>query len=370
MNRYGFTILIRMAQKELYHIARDWQTLGILLGLPVFMMFLFGYALNSDVEDSPIAVIDASGTHESRELIAALDQSSLLQVIGSWPAGTQPQQLFRSFRVRAVAMIPADFAECLANDEPQIQVQVDGSDPSTGAIILNALQPLVQTRIMKIAEHPQPLPIKSHKTVLYNPGERSSLFFVPGLMATILIIICALMTSITITREKETGTLDNLLVSPASPLFVLLGKLLPYFAIAAIDGVLIMAIGYLAFGVVLQGSVGLLVITTMLYLLVSLSIGLLVSTIAKQQQHAMMMVLGMTMMPTMMLSGFVFPISSMPYYLQVIAHLIPATWYLQAVRGIVLKGIGLPELWTHLVVLTAQFFVLLFVSVKKFKLQR
>jgi len=370
MNRYTFVILLRMAQKEFRHIMRDWQTLGILLALPAFMMFLFGYALNSDVQDSPIAIIDASQSHESRELIASIDQSTLLRVEGIWPAGTDVLQLFRSHRVRAVAQIPTDFSATLANSESQVQVLVDGSDPSTGTIIRNALQPLFQNRMLKITGISPPAPLKIHTQVLYNPDERSSLFFVPGLMATILIIICALMTSITITREKETGTLDNLLVSPASPLLVLLGKLLPFFAIASVDGVLILGIGYLAFGVVVQGSLGLLTFSTVLYLLVSLSIGLLVSTIARTQQHAMMMVLGLTMMPTMLLSGFVFSISSMPLYLQAIAQIVPATWYLQIVRGIVLKGIGLAELWQPMLILAAQFALLMVISVRKFQLQR
>lgn len=368
--RYAWVILLRVAQKEFRHITRDWQTLGILLGLPVFMMFLFGYALNSEVQDAPVAVVDGSRSPQSRALTEAMERSSLLRVAGVWPAGTDARMLFRVHRVRAVVVLPVAFATDLVNRQAQVQILIDGSDPSTGTIVRNAVPGLFQTRILKIAGVEAPSLLEPRVRLLYNPEERSALFFVPGLMATILIIICALMTCITITREKETGTLDNLLVSPASPLLVLLGKMLPFFLIAAVDGVLIMGVGYWAFGVVVQGSLLLLTGATMLYLLVSLSIGLLVSTVAREQQHAMMMVLGITMMPTMLLSGFVFPVDSMPVYLQAVAHVVPATWYLRVVRGIVLKGLGLSGLWLPLSVLAVQFILLIVAAVRKFELQR
>lgn len=370
-NRLLFiSVLLRVAQKEFRHIVRDWQTLGILLGLPVFMMFFFGYALNSDVQDAPVAVIDGSGSPQSVQVIESVERSSLLSVTSVHRSGSDPVEIFMRERVRAVVVIPPDFAVALERGSAQVQILIDGSDPNTGTIIRNAIPGLFQKKILEVAGLQAPVLVESRLQMLFNPQQRSALFFVPGLMATILIIICALMTSITITREKETGTLDNLLVSPASPVSVLLGKMLPFFAIASFDGVLIMTVGRWVFDVETQGSLAFLAAATVVYLLVSLAIGLLVSTLAQKQQHAMMMVLGVTMMPTMMLSGFVFPIDSMPRYLQVFALFVPATWYLEIVRGVVLKGLGFVDLRLPLLVLTGQFLLLLGIAVRKFQVQR
>ena len=215
----------------------------------------------------------------------------------------------------------------------------------------------------------QPKVIDLRSLVLYNPDQRSALFFVPGLMAVILLMISALLTSVAIAREKELGTMGQLLVSPLHPLEIIIGKLIPYIFLAAADGLLILFVGRYIFGVEIQGNFGFLALCSLIYIFTSLSIGLLISTIAKRQQHAMFMAMGVTLMPTVLLSGFIFPIISMPLPLQIISRIIPATYFLEIVRGIILKGVGLHELWLPLLVLSMQGVVLMAISIRKFKVK-
>ena len=250
-----------------------------------------------------------------------------------------------------------------------MQIIVDGSDPSVGSRMRGAVEGAVQKTLMDYLGIEPPHILDQRSVVLYNPEQRSAMFFVPGLMAVILLMISALLTSIAITREKETGTMGQLLITPLRPGEIIAGKLLPYVVLASLDGLLILTVGRLIFGVQVSGSWALLAICSLIYVFTALSIGLLVSTIAKRQHHAMMMALGATMMPTVILSGLIFPVSSMPIFLQVIAHIVPATYYLQIVRGIILKGIGLRELWQPLLVLGFEGILLFGLSIRKFRVK-
>jgi ABC-2 type transport system permease protein len=207
------------------------------------------------------------------------------------------------------------------------------------------------------------------KSVLYNPESKSALFFAPGLMAVILLMISALLTSLTLTREKETGTIEQLLVSPLRPAEIIVGKIIPYLLIAATDGIIIMLIGHFVFGVHCAGSYTLLVALSLLYIIVALSIGLVFSTVASTQQQAMMMVLPATMLPTIILSGFIFPLASLPPALRMVSSIVPATWYLEIIRGIVLKGIGISGLHQPVAVLGAMAVVLIAMAIRRFREQ-
>jgi ABC-2 type transport system permease protein len=215
----------------------------------------------------------------------------------------------------------------------------------------------------------QPAVVTVDQRVLYNQEQRSALYFVPGLMAVILLMISALLTALAITREKETGTLEQLLVSPLLPGEIILGKIIPYILLAFVDGALILLVGYAAFGVRVAGSLVFLAVASTVYIFTSLAIGLLVSTIAKKQQHAMLIVLPATLLPTIILSGFIFPLSSLPLFLRCISYLVPATYFLQIIRGVILKGVGLVVLWQPLAVLGAMGIFLVIVSVKKFRVR-
>ena len=356
--------------KEFLHIIRDPQTLAIVILMPVIMMFLYGYALNSDIHNAQLLVEAPVPSAASRALTSRLDASTFFSVPGSIPASADPLQPFRSGQARALLRLPPDFEASLRRPGgAALQVIVDGSDPSVGSRMRGAVEGAVQKTLMDYLDIEPPHILDQRAVVLYNPEQRSAMFFVPGLMAVILLMISALLTSIAITREKETGTMGQLLITPLRPGEIIAGKLLPYVVLASLDGLLILIVGRLIFGVQVAGNLFFLAICSLIYVFTALSIGLLVSTIAKRQHHAMMMALGATMMPTVILSGFIFPISSMPLFLQVIAHIVPATYYLQIVRGIILKGVGLRELWQPLLILGFEGLLLFGLSIRKFRIK-
>ncbi len=362
--------LAAISRKEVRHILRDWQTLVIVLIMPVMMMFLYGYALNADVRDLPVAVEAPSPSPEARQIAAKLDAGLLFEVEARAQALSDPAELFRAEGVRALFRFPAGFARDLRRPGgARVQVLVDGSDPTVGATIRNAAEPLLMDAVLDVLRVEPPRALDVRTLILYNPEQRSALFFVPGLMAVILLMISALLTSIAIAREKELGTMGQLLVSPLRPLEIMVGKLLPYIVLAALDGMLILAVGRIAFDVEVAGSYGLLAAASLAYIFTALSIGLLISTVARRQQHAMFMALGATLMPTVLLSGFIFPVDSMPLPLQALSKIIPATWFLEVVRGIILKGVGIPELWKPLLILCLEGTALMAASIRKFKVK-
>ncbi len=362
--------LLTIARKELRHIFRDWQTLVVVLVMPVMMMFLYGYALNADAKDIPCLIEDPSPSPETRAIAAKIDASSLFAVAGSVFAADDPAELFRLYQVRAIFRFPPGFARDLHRPGgAHVQALIDGSDPNMGAIIRNAADPLLLGATLDVVGMRQPRVLDLRTLILYNPEQRSALFFVPGLMAVILLMISALLTSVAIAREKELGTMGQLLVSPLRPLEIIVGKILPYLLLAAVDGFLVLAVGRLAFGVRIAGNPWFLAACSLVYIFTALSIGLLISTIAKRQQHAMFMALGATMMPTVILSGFIFPVLSMPLPLRVLSHVIPATYFLEIVRGIILKGVGLAELWKPLAALAGEGILLTAVAIRKFKVK-
>jgi ABC-2 type transport system permease protein len=358
-------------RKEFHHIFRDWQTLIIVLAMPVAMMFLYGYALDVTIRDVPVVVEDPSPSVESRAVASAIDQSELFSVVGAVRSVPDPRALFRGSGIKAVFRFSGSFAVDLqAGARPaSIQVLIDGSDQNTGTILRNAVEPFLRKAVLDELHKKLPASVVVRQTVLYNPSQKSALFFVPGLMAMILMMISALLTALAITREKELGTMEQLLVTPLAPREIIIGKLVPYVFLAAVDGILIMLVGELAFGVRVQGSTLFLAVASFIYIVAALALGLLISTVARKQIHALLVVFPITMLPTMLLSGFIFPLASLPVWLQVIASIVPATYFLQIIRGIILKGTGLMELWKPLLVLCGMAFFLMAVSIKKFKVR-
>jgi ABC-2 type transport system permease protein len=363
--------ILAIVRKEFHHIFRDWQTLIIVLAMPVVMMFLYGYALDVTVKDVPVIVVDPSPSVESAEMIAAIDKSEIFSVAGVVRVSPDPRELFRGNRVKAVFRFSSDFAKDLytTSTPAPIQVLIDGSDQNIGTIIRNVVEPFLSKAALDLKHQALPPSVVVRQTVLYNPGQKSALFFVPGLMAMILMMISALLTALAITREKELGTMEQLLVTPLAPREIVIGKLVPYVFLAAIDGILIMLVGEAVFGVRIKGSALFLSAASFVYIVVALALGLMISTIARKQIHALLVVMPLTMLPTMLLSGFIFPLASLPIWLQVIASIVPATYFLQIVRGIILKGVGFVELWRPLIVLCLMGALLMTASIKKFKVR-
>ncbi len=361
-----------LIKKEIWHILRDWQTLIIVLAMPIIMMFLYGYALDVNIKDVDVMVEDPSSSPESAELIRAIDNSSLFKVAGVLKCAAVPGDVFKKYHIKAMFRFPPSFAADLHRSlhPASIQVLIDGSDQNLGNILRNTVEPFLQKTILEILHVPVPSTITVHQAILYNPEQKSAKYFVPGLMVIILMMISAMLTSLTITREKELGTLEQMLVSPVRAHEIMIGKIAPYLLLAALDGLLILLVGYFIFDVAVNGSLLLLGMASLIYIFAALSLGLLISTVAKKQVHAMLIVLPATVMPTVLLSGFIFPLKSIPLALQVIAHIIPATYFLKIIRGIILKGVGLAELWQPMLILSGIGLFLLIVSIKKFKVKQ
>ncbi len=360
---------LAVMRKELLHILRDPQTLFIVLMMPAVMMFLYGYALDAEVDEIAIAIEDPAGTALTRHIIAGLDAGPLFRVIARERVIGDPNDYFRTSRVKAIIRFEANFTEKTIQEGTTgaVQALVDGSDPNTGTIIRNAVRPAVMNQIAAFLNQPPPDPVAIRQTVLYNPQQHSALFFVPGLMVIILTMISALLTSITLTREKEHGTLSQLRISPLRSHEIILGKLLPYVGLAGLDGILVLLIGRIVFSVSIAGNAAFLAVASVIYIILCLGIGLFISTIAPRQIHAMLGAIIVTLMPSVVLTGFVFPVSSMPHALRIVSKLIPATHYLTIVRGVMLKGVGLGRLWAPLVVISLISLALLTVSIRKFR---
>jgi len=359
-----------VAEKELRHILRDPQTLAIILIMPVMMMFLYGYALNSDVKDLRILVEDADSSPASRDLIARLDAGTFLEVAATMPWIRDPREAFRETRVHAIIRIPRGYARDLRRASgAELQILIDGSDPNLGTLLRNSSAGLLQNAALRYLNVEPPAILDIRSRIRYNPDQKSAFFFVPGLMAVILLMISALLTSIAITREKENGTLSQMLISPVKPREILLGKLMPYTLLAALAGALILTVGRVVFGVKVSGDLFTLAVGSLTYILTGLSMGLLISTVAQRQHHAMIMALSTTLMPTVLLTGFIFPVASMPLPLRILSQILPGTWFLQLVRGVILKGVGWGVIWPSLAVLSAEAVVLTGIALAKFKVK-
>ena len=333
-----------IARKEFLHIIHDPRSLVIIIVMPIIMLIMFGYALNMEIENIPLAVIDHDNSAASKELTDQFRGSSFFDVFTYTGRISEVEPLFLSRKARAILVIDQDFARNFQTRlRTDVQLLIDASDPNAAAMISNYCAGIINN-FNDANNQVLPVPFELHPRLWYNPDMKSAYFFVPGLIALILIMISALLTSITITREKELGTMEQILVSPVKPREIILGKVLPYIFLALIDGLAILLLGMLLFSIPFKGSYLLLLSLSILYILSALSLGLMISTMVKTQQVAMMIALSVTLLPTVMLSGFIFPIKSMPEILQYISYVVPARYYMIIIRGVLLKGNTLMQL--------------------------
>lgn len=356
--------IIPIIRKEFIHIRRDFRTLIIIFAMPVVQMLMFGYAINMETNNIDLTIVDRSRTPASRDLARAFEGSKYFTV--RYAESDEANDLFQQRLAKAVLLIPRDFAELLVRPQPAtVQVLIDASDANTAQVVRNYVDTVL---LSHNASRGFNAPFEISAVIKYNPTLESTHFFVPGLVALIMMMISALLTSITIAREKETGTMEQILVSPVRPFEIIVGKVVPYILLAFVDGIIILLVAYFWFNVPIAGSLVLLMFAFLLYVFVALSFGLLISTGARTQQVAMMIALIASMLPTIMLSGFIFPIASMPKPLQFITYIVPARYFLPIIRGVMLKGNTLAEIWTPLVVLAGIGALLLALSARKFKM--
>lgn len=355
--------------KEFLHILRDRRTLLVLFGMPVLQIILFGYAINTEVKEAKVAVLDQSRDVRSTSLVQALFSAHWFIRAETIHKPADIERVFKAGTAKMVVEIGPDFAKHFAEGRAQVALIADASDPNTAKIVTGyAAQMIAQWSGRFSKEHiveVMPVQYRMH----YNPEMKSVYLFVPGVITIILMLVSAMLTSISIAREKEYGTMEVMLVSPLRPGMIVLGKAMPYLVLSLLNAAFVLVVGLLLFNVPMNGSYLLLTLEGLLFILTSLSLGLLFSTIAKTQQEALMLSLFVLMMPTILLSGFIFPTSSMPWPLQALSNIIPAKHFIIILRGIMLKGNGIAVLWPQTLVLVGMCVALLGISIKQFNVR-
>ena len=351
--------LLTVARAEWTHIRRDVRSLGVILVLPVFMLLLYGYGINYDLDHIPFAVWNLDGTQVSRDLVEQFRQSRYFDLRENVLEQGQIGELLDKRQVVFVLVIPPDLSRTLGGDrEADVQFILDGSDTTRASVALGYIESALndfsgklQAQWINRQAGAMVPPFSVQPIILYNPDLRSRPFIVPGLIAIILTLLAALLTSTCIVREREWGSFESLIASPASAGEIMLGKILPYAIISFVDVGLAILVGWVVFRVAPTGSVGLLLAASAIYMIASLAIGLFFSSLAGTQQMAILFAILVTFLPTILLSGFVFPQRSMPTAVAAVGQIFPATHFLIIIRALYLKGAGLRILWPRLLVL-------------------
>ena len=348
---------------EFFHIFRDRRTMLILLGMPVLQIILFGFAITTELNHSRVAVLDPSKDAVTTRITERIDENRYFSVVKELSSASDIETVFRHDEADFVVAFTPDFDANLSTGEAGIQLVVDATDPNTGNMMAGYVQGIVG-QALQSGTQSSPI-VQTH--LLFNPQMKSAYNFVPGVMGLILMLICAMMTSISIVREKETGTMEVLLVSPIRPIFIILAKAVPYLVLSCVNLATILLLSVYVLHVPVEGSLWTLSFLSLLLIAVALSLGLLISCVV-QNQVAAMIVSGMgLMMPVMLLSGMIFPIESMPAVLQWISNIIPARWYIQAVKKVMIEGLGMAAVWHEALILSGMAALLIGLSLKKFK---
>jgi ABC-2 type transport system permease protein len=362
---------LSFVKKEFFHIFRDKRTLTILFGMPVIQIILFGFSITNEIRNAEIAILDHSKDAATRQITDQLLASGYFRLNSLLQSESQIEQAFRQGEIKLAVIFEQDFQKKLLKEgSSSIQLIADATDPNTASTLSNYVSAIVRDyQQSQQLGQVRTVAIQPTLRMLYNPELEGTYMFVPGLITVILLLIGAMMTSITIAREKEAGTMELLLVSPLRPAVIILGKSIPYIVLALINAVTILVIGATVFGMPLQGNLGLLMGEILLYILLSLSLGILISTISNTQQTALLFSLMGLMLPTIILSGFIFPIESMPVPLQWISNIIPAKWFIIVIRNVMLKGSGFASVAFETAVLAGMTCFLLGLSIVKFNIR-
>jgi ABC-2 type transport system permease protein len=369
--------ILPIVRKEFRQIRRDKRILGVLLFIPALMLVTFGYALTFDVKHTSMAIFDQDRTKTSREFAQLFFISEYFDRVWNLSSEHEIDRLLDGEHSRVVVIIPKGFSESLVMGRgAAVQVLVDGANSNAAATVLGYVGTIIQqyslhviaSASMRVGGRTMSLPIDYQPRVWYNPELESAKFLVPGLIAFILMVTAVISTAMAVVREREHGTMEQIMVSPVRPIELILGKTIPYTIISFIATVAILTAGYFLFGVTIKGSLLLLFVVTLVFLVGALGLGLLISTLVETQQLAFMIAVILSMLPTFILSGFVFPIRNMPPVIQAITYIIPARYFLVALRAIILKGAGLSAFWDQLLLLTI--YAVAMLSVSSLRLRR
>jgi ABC-2 type transport system permease protein len=361
--------LIAILQKEFIHIFRDPRSLVIIFLWPILMVFIYGYAITFDIKEIRLGLLDEDRSTASRDFVRKLTSSGCFKITQFFPdrEGIEAGMLERLFT--AVLVIPKDFGRHLRTDrEIPIQLLVDGSNANSATVAINYIRSFCALQTLELNAGTIQMPLSVEPRVWYNPDLKSAHFIVPGLVAVVMMMICALLTSVTLVRERETGTLEQILVSPIRSFEMVAGKVMPYILLALLDSAMVIVFSILVFRVPFRGSAPFLLLASLAYVYCALSIGVLISSRAKTQQVAMMAAMVTTFLPSFLLSGFIFPIASLPIVLQAITYLVPARYFLIIIRNVMLKGVGLAALVKPFLFLVGFGTFVMAASVRRFKI--
>ena len=359
---------VAFVKKEFFHILRDKRTILILLGMPVMQIILFGFAITTEVKNIKVAVLAPINDEMTRRLVEQIDASEFFTVTKRLSSPDEIDKAFQEGTADFVIVFSPHFEGNLFSIEgSQIQLITDGTDTNTATAVAMYASNIIRSFMADLFPGMTTSGIQPAMRMLYNPQMKSAYTFVPGVMGLIMILICAMMTSISIVREKENGTMEVLLVSPVRPIYIILSKMVPYFVLSCVSFAMILILSVFLLGVPLAGSLTALCLLSLLYIVVSLSLGLLISTVANTQITAMLFSGMVLMMPVIFLSGMIFTIESMPAVLQWVSNIVPAKWYIAAVKKLMIEGLSFTYVVKEFVILFVMSLFLIAVSLKKFK---
>ncbi|MEP7110143.1 MAG: ABC transporter permease [Ferruginibacter sp.] len=362
---------IIFVQKEFYHIFRDRKSLLIIILMPIVQIILFGFALTNEIKDSSIAVMDNSKDVATAEIMRRLDASRYFNISQNINTQSDIEAAFKTGKIRLAVVFPPGFRESLLHsNHAQAQLIADATDPNTATTVTNYATNIIreyQEDLNRLA--PTPYLIIPQVRMLYNPQLKGAYNFVPGVMAMILILISAMMTSVAIVREKEINTMEVLLVSPLKPYLFILSKAIPYMFLSLVNVTTILIVSVTLLEVPINGSLLLLLAEALLFITTAVSLGLMISNVTNSQQTALMISLMGLLLPTLLLGGFMFPIESMPKPLQIMSNLVPSKWFFIIVKDVMIKGLGFKMVWKETLILFGMALFFLVISLSKFKIR-
>lgn len=363
--------LITFIQKEFHHILRDTRSMLVLIGLPIVQLLLFGFAITTEVRNANIAILDNSKDEVTQSIITKIESSQYFDIDRTITSNAQIEKAFKTGKIKLAIVFQQNFQNELSHsNKAQLQIIADATDPNQATTLTNYISSIVRNYQNELNQQKKtPYTIKSEMRMLYNPQLKGAYTSVPGVMGMILLLISAMMTSIAIVREKELGTMEILLVSPMQPGLVVISKVISYFIISLINVATILILSVFVLGLPIEGSLFLLIASTIIYIFCALSLGILISTVTETQQAAMLISLLGLMLPVVMLSGYAYPIVNMPTILQILSNMVPAKWYIIIVKNVMIKGIGIELVWKEILILLAMTATFLIISIKRFKIR-
>lgn len=360
--------LLTFIQKEFKHVMRDEKTLLLLFGLPIVQIVLFGFALTNEIKDASLIVMDYSKDSATQEIIEKFRNNSSFKLEEELLGPDALDEAFKRGKVKLALIFPLNFEQDLIQEgKAQIQLIADATDPNTATTLINQANSIIRDYQQQLTLQRPGLSIGIDSRNIYNPELRGTTNFVPGVMALVLLLICVLMTSVSIVKEKENGTMEILLVSPFNPFMVILAKAVPYFLLSIVNLTVILGLSIFLLDMPINGSVTLLFAASLLLIMTALSLGLLISNTTSSQQAAMLISLMGMLLPTMMFTGFLFPLENMPWPLQLVANIVPSKWYYIIVKDVMIKGLGFSAIWKETLILLVMTCFLLVISIKQFK---